>query len=533
MAKFLKEFLEESIVIFWIISLVSCQLSSFPEDFKWGVGTSSYQIEGGWNADGKGESIWDHLTHTQSEKIVDQSNGDVSTHSYKHWKRDIELVRELGVDIYRFSISWPRILPNGYKNYINIAGIEYYNNIINELLAYNITPMITIYHWELPQKLQDGLGGWTNPEIIDVYADYAKILFEQFGDRVKMWTTFNEPWHICEQSYGQDYMAPSFDIPGIPSYLCGHNLLKAHAKVYHMYRHKFKHQKGTIGITADIITPHPLKHNENDYGAVERSFQFYIGWFMHPIYSKIGNYPKIMIERIKELSRQQGFSKSRLPSFTDHEIKMIQNTSDFFGINTYTSFLVTLNDDDKNPAKYRVPSFPHDMGIIESQDTNWEKSGSSWLRVHPQGIRHMLNWIRKEYDNPVVYITENGVSDKGGLNDVKRVEYFNSYLTSILNAMNDGCNVRGYIAWSLMDSYEWKAGYSEKFGLYHVNFESPDKARTPKMSAKVYKNIVKTHKIDSNYMPYIVDKSGATSLKLSILSTSILIILNALNAVIR
>lgn len=237
---------------------------------------------------------------------------------------------------------------------------------------------------------------------------------------------------------------------------------------------------------------------------------------MHPIFSTQGNYPRIMIDRIGELSRQQGFSKSRLPSFTSDEIKMIHNTSDFFGINSYTSILVTTNDDTKNPAGFPVPSFMHDMGVIETQDDNWEKSGSVWLRVHPSGIRHLLNWIRKEYNNPLVYITENGVSDKGAVNDYKRVEYFNSYLSAILGAIKDGCNVKGYIAWSLMDSYEWKAGYTEKFGLYHVDFNSPNKTRTPKMSAKVYSKIAQTNRIDYSYKPKVPELPSAAENNINI-----------------
>lgn len=230
-----------------------------------------------------------------------------------------------------------------------------------------------------------------------------------------------------------------------------------------------------------------------------------------------------MIDRIGELSREQGFSKSRLPSFTEDEIKMIHKSSDFFGINSYTSVLVTKNDDKLNAAKHRIPSFQHDMGVIETQDDIWEKSGSVWLKVHPQGMQKLLKWIKKEYDNPIVYVTENGVSDKGGLNDVKRVEYFNSYLTAILHAiLHDGCNVKGYIAWSLMDSFEWKAGYTEKFGLYHVDLNSVNKTRTAKMSAKVYNRIVETHRIDKNYMPYVDDEpSSSNVMKLSIILSTL------------
>ena len=161
------------------------------------------------------------------------------------------MVQELGVDIYRFSVSWTRILPNGFINVINKAGIKYYNNLIDELLKRNITPMVTMYHWELPQRLQE-MGGWTNEELVDIFVDYSKVLLENFGDRVKMWTTFNEPWHICEQAYGQDFMAPAINFPGIPNYLCGHNLLKAHANAYHMYKSKFSHQNGKLFKAAKI-----------------------------------------------------------------------------------------------------------------------------------------------------------------------------------------------------------------------------------------------------------------------------------------
>nr|XP_036220320.1 myrosinase 1 [Bactrocera oleae] len=472
----------------------------FPHDFIWGIGTSSYQIEGGWNASGKGESIWDHLTHTYPEKIADQSNGDISSDSYHQWPRDVQMVRDLNVHVYRFSISWTRIMPGGYMNEVNSEGIRYYSDLINELLHYNITPMVTIYHWDLPQRLQE-LGGWTNPEIIPVFKDYARLLFEMYGDRVKIWTTINEPWHICEFGYGADYMAPSYNYPGIPNYLCGHNLLKTHAEVVHMYRENYQEpQKGKIGITMDTSWMEPKTDSEDDREASERAMQFYLGWFAHPIFSKRGNYPQIMFDRIRNLSKEQGFTRSRLPEFTDEEVIRIRGTADFFGINSYTSKLVTKNDHN-NTVNFPTPSFNHDMGVVEDQDPNWTGSGSLWLKVVPKGMYNLIMWIMREYDNPPIIVTENGVSDRGGLEDYSRVDYLNSYLSAILDAIEDGANVQGYTYWSLMDSYEWKVGYTEKFGLYHVDFNHPNRTRTPKIAAKVYAQICKTNTIDWSYRP--------------------------------
>uniref|UniRef100_A0A1B0CB38 Cytosolic beta-glucosidase n=2 Tax=Lutzomyia longipalpis TaxID=7200 RepID=A0A1B0CB38_LUTLO len=410
------------------------------------------------------------------------------------------MVKEMGVHVYRFSLSWTRILPTGIINNVNKAGIRYYSDLIDELIRANVTPMVTLYHWDLPQRLQE-MGGWTNPEMISYFEDYARVAFEQFGDRVKIWTTFNEPWHVCEQAYGQDYMAPSYDFPGIPSYLCGHNLLKAHAEAVHLYRNRFlPTQNGKIGITVDTSWQEPKTDSDEDKEASEMGMQFYIGWFCHPIFSNNGNYPQLMIDRIDALSKQQGFPRSRLPKFTLEEIDRIKGTSDFFGINTYTTVLVQKNDRN-NTIGHRVPSFQHDMNTVESKDPVWPRGASVWLHVVPFGMYKLLNWIRKEYDNPPVYVTENGYSDYGGTKDIGRVNYYNSYLEAVLDAIEDGCNVKGYIAWSLMDSYEWKAGFTEKFGLYHVDFKNPNRTRVQKTSAKVFARIIRTNKIDWDYQP--------------------------------
>lgn len=270
-------------------------------------------------------------------------------------------------------------MPDGFSNQINEEGVKYYSNLIDELLKYNISPMVTMYHWDLPQKLQE-LGGFANPEMVNWFKDYARVLFEKFGERVKSWITFNEPWHVCEHGYGSQISAPAIVSPGVGVYLAAHNLLKAHAEVYHLYKDEFKDQKGIIGITCDTRWLEPLdKTSIDDAEASERAMQFFFGWFTHPIFSKNGNYPKVMIDRIASLSLQQGFRKSRLPEFTPEEIERIRNTSDFFGLNTYTSG--QIRKDFNNTNNDPVPSFNHDLGVLRTQPENWPQAASVWLKV--------------------------------------------------------------------------------------------------------------------------------------------------------
>lgn len=299
-------------------------------------------------------------------------------------------------------------------------------------------------------------------------------------------------------------MAPAYNYPGIPAYLCGHNLLKAHAEVYHMYQKNYKHrQHGKIGITLDTIWYEPKTHSEQDRKASEAALQFYLGWFAHPIFSKRGNYPQYMIDRIKALSKEQGFTKSRLPEFTREEINFIKGTSDFFGINHYTTWHVTKNSYN-NSGNFPIPSFNHDMGVVESIDPDLRTSGVGWLVFYPKGLYNLLMWIKKEYNNPNIIITESGVASNQGVDDDERVDYLNLYLEQTLNAIEDGANVKGYIVWSLMDSYEWKTGYLAKFGLYHVDFNDPKRKRTAKRSAEVYANICKTNQIDWSFEPMVI-----------------------------
>lgn len=213
--------------------------NSFPDDFLFGVATAAYQIEGGWNEDGKGENIWDSFTHNHPEYIKDNSSGDVACDSYHKIAEDIALIKSLGVNYYRFSLSWSRILPKGYSYSVNKAGIDYYNKLIDGLLNEGIQPMITLYHWDLPVVFQD-LGGWPNELIADYFEDYAKVAFDNFADRVKYWITFNEPYIVCYQGYGSVDKAPALNMTGYADYLCTHTVLKAHANVYHLYNNTYK-----------------------------------------------------------------------------------------------------------------------------------------------------------------------------------------------------------------------------------------------------------------------------------------------------
>ncbi|XP_052750146.1 myrosinase 1-like [Galleria mellonella] len=471
----------------------------FPEDFMFGVATASYQIEGGWNVSGKGESIWDRYTHQYPERVFDHKNGDVSDDSYHRYKEDVKLLKELGVNFYRFSISWPRILPTGFINDINKDGIRYYNELIDELHRNNIEPVVTMYHWDLPQVLQD-LGGWTNPIIADYFVDYAKVLFKEFGDKVRFWLTFNEPLSFCHDGYGGND-APGGQASGLEDYMCGHNVLRAHGKVYTLYSKEYRNeQQGSIGITLDIAWMEPATTSKEDQDAAETARQFTYGWFAHPILTDEGDYPQIMRQRIDQNSKRQNFARSRLPHFTSDEVQEIRSSFDFLGLNHYTTYMVSPGDN-KTSA---VPSFNNDMGVSMSQKAEWPKSNSSWLKVVPWGFRKALNWVKTTYNNPNILVTENGISLKPGLHDPKRVNYIDGYLRALHDAIyKDKCRVIGYTYWSLLDNFEWMRGFSERFGLYEVDYESAERTRSPRLSASYFNNVATTGCLPTSSDDYV------------------------------
>ncbi|KAJ8963825.1 hypothetical protein NQ314_005356 [Rhamnusium bicolor] len=445
----------------------------FPDSFLFGTATASYQVEGAWNEDGKGENIWDRLTHTRPELIADRGNGDIACDSYHKYKEDIALLKGLG----RFA------------NQVNDAGVAYYKNLIKELKDNGIEPMVTIFHWDTPQPIHEA-GGFTSEFVVDYFGDYARLVYRLFGDDVKYWLTFNEPKQICHEGYGDAQKAPAIVSPGIGEYLCTHNVLKAHARAYHIYDEEFRAtQKGQVSIVIDTPWYEPNSFSIADAEAAERKRQFVFGWYANPIFN--GDYPEIMKARIAMRSELEGFSSSRLPKFTKDEIAYIKGTYDYLGLNSYSSYLVAAVPE----PTIGNPSWEDDTGAPEFQDPSWEGAASHWVKLTPWGMRKLLRWIKATYNDPAIIITENGYSDNGTYGDDSiRQRYYQTFLSNIRDAMEfDKVNVFGYTVWSLLDNMEWMMGYTEKFGLHHVDFNSPNRTRTEKPSAQYYRKVVNTH----------------------------------------
>ncbi|XP_055842754.1 myrosinase 1-like [Episyrphus balteatus] len=454
------------------------------------VNDCTLQTEGAWNADGKGPSIWDDYTHNYPDQVKDGSNADDSVESYRLFDSDLKILKDLGVDHYRFSIAWPRIFPNGSVHLRNQKGIDYYNDVIDKLLANGIEPVVTMFHWELPVEIQK-FGGFTNSLIIEQFLDYAEELFKLFGDRVKTWLTINEPKELCKALYGSGVSPPSINAPGVGDYLCLTNILKSHGATYRMYREKFyEKQRGRIGLPSNINFLYSKANNTDE---VARAMDFEFGVVGHPVLSKSGDFPPHVLKEIEQKSLAEGRKRSRLPSLGKYWSSVIKGSSDFLALNYYTAWQI-------EPLTGQVDE---DSMMIDERDTNFATSmfencpraESVWLHFVPQGLEDLLKYIRDTYDNVEVKILENGWSDTGGNDDYMRIEYHRNHLQAVVNAINDGCNVTSYAPWSLMDSFEFTSGYTQKFGFYAVNMTSPNKERTPKKSAEFYKKVIKSKSV--------------------------------------
>ncbi|MCB0667990.1 MAG: beta-glucosidase [Saprospiraceae bacterium] len=451
----------------------------FPPGFVWGTATSSYQIEGGHDAGGKGPSIWDAFC-TIPGKVNEHADGTIACDHFHRWREDVDLMKKMGLTAYRFSLSWPRILPTGYGK-INRSGIQFYSDLIDALLEAEIDPWITLYHWDLPLALQLEKDGWLNPDMASIFADYAEICFEEFGNRVKNWITINEPWVVAMLGYGQGIFAPG-RISNAEPYLAGHQLIRAHAFAVERYRKKFQYvQKGRIGITNNCDWREPLNDTAADRAAAQRALEFFLGWFADPVYK--GAYPDSMRSRVGE----------RLPYFSDHEIDIIKGSSDFFGLNHYTTmYAAEAGNKLQDSSVYGNGGLSEDQEVNLSLDKEWKLTEMKWAIV-PCGCKKLLEWIDARYDHPEIFITENGAAfdDKvldGHCHDDDRVDFYEKYLQAINAAMENRVKVKGYFAWSFMDNFEWASGYSKRFGMHYVDFNTLK--RIPKSSAKWYADVI-------------------------------------------
>lgn len=440
----------------------------FPEDFVWGTATAAYQIEGAANEDGRGESIWDRFSHIPGN-IWNNQNGDVACDHYHRYKEDVQILKELGVKGYRFSISWPRVIPDGTGK-VNQKGIDFYDNLIDELLKQGIQPFVTLYHWDLPQALQYK-GGWTNRDTTDYFAEYAQQMFEQYGDRVKYWITHNEPW--CTAFLGH---AIGVHAPGLKDFsaalLAAHNVLLSHGKAVKVFREL--NIAGQIGITLNLTPAYPASEDEKDLRAAMVSDGFSNRWFLDPIFK--GQYPEDMMKVFETFAKK--------PEIQEGDLKLISSNIDFLGINYYTRNLVKYNP----AAQFGVETLKPEG---QYTDMEWE--------VYPQGLYDLLVRIKKDYGDIDLYITENGaafkdVVENGQIEDIDRLDYLKKHFEKAAEAIKDGVKLKGYFVWSLMDNFEWAFGYSKRFGLIYVDYET--QKRFWKKSALWYKDVIANNSVD-------------------------------------
>jgi len=441
------------------------KLAKFPRDFVWGTATSSYQIEGAVNEDGRTPSIWDTFSKTEG-KTYKGHTGDVACDHYHRYKEDVEILKEIGVKAYRFSIAWPRIFPEEGK--YNPKGMDFYKKLIDELQKRDIVPAATIYHWDLPQWAYDKGGGWLNRESIKWYVEYATKLFEELGDAIPLWITHNEPWCSSILSYGIGEHAP-----GHKNYrealIAAHHILLSHGEAVKAFR-EMNIKGSKIGITLNLTPAYPASEKEEDKLAAQYADGFANRWFLDPIFK--GNYPEDMMELYSKIIGEFDFIK-------EGDLETISVPIDFLGVNYYTRSIVKYNEDSMLKAE-NVP------GPGKRTEMGWE--------ISPESLYDLLKRLDREYTKLPMYITENGaafkdeVTEDGRVHDDERIEYIKEHLKAAAKFIGEGGNLKGYFVWSLMDNFEWAHGYSKRFGIVYVDYTT--QKRILKDSALWYKEVI-------------------------------------------
>ncbi|KAI8526352.1 hypothetical protein RHMOL_Rhmol13G0300700 [Rhododendron molle] len=473
--------------------------ASFTDDFVFGAASAAFQFEGAANEGGRGPSIWDDFTKRWPGRISDGSNGNMGIDFYHQFKEDVKIMKKMGLEAFRFSISWSRVVPC-------------------------ITPFVTLFHWDVPQALEDAYGGFLSKKIVDDFCDYVDLCFWEFGDRVKHWITLNEPWWFSNGGYVTGASAPgrgttavtppkysaedstwSFQHPhrsctstpsepfdnGNPAtepYKVAHNLLLAHAAAVDLYRKNYQAcQKGKIGITNAVHWMEPYSDSKADIDAAERALDFMFGWFMDPVVN--GRYPQSM----------RKFVGNRLPEFSPTESERLKGSYDFIGVNYYTARYAA----DASNSNVEKLSYTTDPKVKYTTVRNGVPIGpqasNGWIYVYPKGIYEVMMYTKKKYKNPVIYITENGLGEESSLKnrftearvDEMRTNYLIDHLRCLREAIDDGAKVKGYFVWSLFDSFEWASGYTIRFGMIYIEYRDGKFTRYPKGSAKWYMNFLK------------------------------------------
>ena len=430
-------------------------------DFIWGVATSSYQIEGAAHIDGRGLSIWDTFCKVPG-KVANADNGDVACDHYHRYEEDLDLMKWMGVDAYRFSVAWPRVIPNGVGS-VNQAGLDFYDRLIDGALQRGIEPWLTMYHWDLPQTLQDK-GGWNNRQIVQWFEEYAEVLTTKFGDRVKNWMTLNEP--LCSAWIGHLYgdMAPG--IKDLQTALnSSHHLLMSHGIASQVIRSNVKNSQ--VGIVINVTPAVPATDSPEDQRAATLADGFDNRWFLNPVFGL--PYPEDVIEVLE-----------KSPEIHNGDMALINQPMDFLGINFY--FRQTISSDAQgSPLPIRAIRRPD----VKRTSMDWE--------VHAPAFEEILVRISREYKPKAIYITENGsawndVVEVNQVNDQDRIDYLQSHLDAMFSAQKHGAPIRGYFAWSFMDNFEWAYGYDKRFGLIYVDYKT--QKRLPKKSAHYYRELL-------------------------------------------
>ncbi|KAI7740831.1 hypothetical protein M8C21_020151 [Ambrosia artemisiifolia] len=433
----------------------------FPPHFVFGSGTSAYQVEGAVLEDGRTFSIWDTFAH---QGYYNGANADVACDGYHKYKEDIQLMADTGLEAFRFSISWSRLIPNG-RGSINLKGLQYYNDFINKLISHGIQPHVTLHHDDIPQILEDEYGGWLSRKAVNDFVAYADVCFKEFGG----YDLGFLPPGRCSYPFGSN--CTKGDSTSEP-YIVAHHLLLAHASTVNLYRKKYKAtQHGFVGINIFAYWYEPYSNTIEDVKATQRANDFYVGWFLNPLVN--GDYPEIMKKN----------AGSRIPNFTKQESEKIKGSFDFLGINHYNTLYVK---DNPNSLEMEIRDLNADMAAT----LIFNETGihPTQFEVNPLGLQKLLNYLKETYGNPPIYIHENGqVQPRNGtLIDTVRVEYLHAYIGALLDALRNGSNTMGYFVWSFLDLFELFDGYNTGYGLYFVDLDDKELTRYPKLSAHWY-----------------------------------------------